>query len=60
MAPKSQTGVRDPWRLAIELLVFGGAALALWDADETVQAVVLGAAAALHLSLTFALGQRQV
>ena len=60
MAPKSQTRVRDPWRLAIELLVFGGAALALCDADEAVQAVVLGAAAAIHLALTFALGQRDV
>ena len=60
MAPKSQSRVSDPWRLAIELLVFGGAALALWDADEPVQALVLGAAAAVHLALTFVLGQRDV
>jgi anti-sigma-K factor RskA len=60
MAPKSQTRVRDPWRLAIELLVFGGAALALWDADEPVLAIVLAAATLIHLGLTFAFDQREV
>jgi anti-sigma-K factor RskA len=60
MAPKSQTRVRDPWRLAIELLVFGGAALALWDADEPVLAIVLAAATLIHLGLTFAFDQRKV
>jgi hypothetical protein len=60
MAPKSQTRVRDPWRLAIELLVFGGAALALWDADELVLAIVLAAATLIHLGLTFAFDHREV
>jgi hypothetical protein len=38
--------------------VFGGAVAALLDADQPVLAIVLGAAVALHLALTFALGQR--
>jgi uncharacterized protein DUF2568 len=60
MAPKSDKRVPDPWRLAIELLVFGGATAALFDADQPVLALVLGVAAAAHLALTFALGQRAV
>lgn len=56
VAPKASTRVGDPWRLALELLVFGSAVAALLDADEKTQAIVLGAAAALHLALTFPAG----
>ena len=58
MAPKSASQVGDPWRLAIELLVFGAAAAALVDADQVVLGLVLAAAALVHLALTFPLGQR--
>jgi hypothetical protein len=51
--------VRDPWRLVVELVVFGSAVAALLDADQPVLAIVLGAAVALHLALTFVLGQRE-
>jgi hypothetical protein len=59
MAPKSSTRVGDPWRLVIEIVIFGAAAIALLDADQTTLAVVMAAATAVHLALTFVLGQRQ-
>jgi len=59
IAPKAKRRVGDPWRLAVELLVFGSAVAALLDADQPVLAIVLGAAVALHLALTFVLGQRE-
>ena len=58
IAPKAKRRVGDPWRLAVELLVFGGAVAALVDADQPVLAIVLGSAVVLHLALTFVLGQR--
>jgi hypothetical protein len=60
MAPKSSTRVGDPWRLVIELAVFGAAVVALLDADQPVLAVVMAGATAAHLALTFLLGQRQM
>ncbi len=51
--------VEDDAGLVVELLVFGSAVAALLDADQTVLAIVLGSAVALHLALTFALGQRE-
>jgi Protein of unknown function (DUF2568) len=58
MAPRSTKRVGDPWRLIIELLVFGSAVAALARADQPTLAAVLAAATAVHLALTFALGQR--
>jgi hypothetical protein len=58
-APKARRRVGDPWRLVVELIVFGGAVAALLNADQPVLAIVLGSAVALHLALTFALGQRE-
>jgi hypothetical protein len=58
LAPKAKPRVHDPWRLVVELLVFGSAVAALFDADRTVFALVLAAAVAVHLALTFALSQR--
>jgi hypothetical protein len=58
VAPKAKHPTVDPARLGLELLVFGSAVAALFDADEPVPAAILGAAAVLHLALTFPLGQR--
>jgi hypothetical protein len=60
VAPKAKVRVGDPWKLLLEVLVFGGAAAALADADQPVLAIVLAAAALLHLALTFALDQRRI
>lgn len=60
VAPKAKARVGDPWKLVLEVLVFGSAVAALAAADELIQAVVLAAATLLHLGLTFALGQREV
>jgi hypothetical protein len=59
IAPKAKHPAADPGRIGIEVLVFGSAAAALFDADEPVQAAILAAAAVLHLALTFPLGQRR-
>ena len=58
IAPKAKRRVSDPGRLAVELLVFGGAVAALVAADRRTLAIVLGAAVLVHLALTFVLGQR--
>ncbi len=60
VAPKARARVGDPWKLLLEVLVFGSAVAALAAADEVVQAIVLAAATVLHLALTFVLGQREV
>jgi hypothetical protein len=59
IAPKAKRRVGDPWRLVVELVVFGGAVAALLDAGQRGLGIVLGAAVALHLVLTFVLGQRE-
>jgi hypothetical protein len=59
MAPRSNHRVRDPWRLVIEVLVFGSAVVALAAADQPELAVILAGAAAVHVGLTFPLAQRQ-
>jgi hypothetical protein len=48
----------DPWRLLIEIAVFGAASLALRAAGRPRPAIALVALVALHLALTFALDQR--
>jgi len=58
LAPKSSRQVRDPARLGMEILIFGGAVAALLGAGKATLAVVLGGLVALHLVLTFVLGQR--
>jgi hypothetical protein len=59
IAPKAKRRVGDPWRLVVELVVFGGAFAALLDAGQRALGIVLGAAVALHLALTFVLRQRE-
>jgi hypothetical protein len=58
MAPKSSRRVADPWRLVLELLIFGSAVAALARVGDTIGAIVLGVLVATHLALTFALDQR--
>ncbi|MFL5980151.1 MAG: YrdB family protein [Gaiellaceae bacterium] len=58
LAPKSDSRVSDPWRLLVEVALFGGATAALVRADAPVWAAVFGGLAALHLILTFVVGQR--
>jgi len=60
LAPKSDARVADPWRLGVEVALFGSATLALVRADAPVWAAVFGGLVAAHLALTFALGQRRV
>jgi Protein of unknown function (DUF2568) len=59
IAPKAARPLRDPLRLAVELLVFGSAVAALVRTHEPVLAIVLAGATSLHLALTFLLGQRR-
>ena len=59
IAPKAKHRAVDPARLGLEVLVFGSAVAALIDADEPLQSAILGVAAAVHLGLTFPLGQRR-
>jgi hypothetical protein len=58
MSPKASHPTVDPVRLLIEAAVFGSGVAALFAADATVPAVAFAVLAALHLALTFALGQR--
>jgi len=59
IAPKAKRRLRDPARLAIELLLFGAAAAALAAADHAVSAAVFLAAVALSEVLMLAWGQRE-
>ena len=60
VAPKARARVGDPWKLLLEVLVFGSAVAALAAADQRTLAIVLAGLTVLHLGLTFALGQREV
>ena len=48
----------DPWRLLLEIGVFGAAVLALAASERHGLAVALAALVAVHLALTFPLDQR--
>jgi Protein of unknown function (DUF2568) len=58
MSPKASHPTVDPVRVLIEFAVFGSGVAALFAAGAPVLAVIFAVLAALHLSLTFALGQR--
>jgi hypothetical protein len=49
VAPKARHPAVDPARLGLEVLVFGSAVTALFDADEPVQAAILGASSRVDL-----------
>jgi hypothetical protein len=58
MSPKASRPTVDPVRVLIEFAVFGSGVVALFAAGAPVLAVVFAVLAGLHLTLTFALGQR--
>jgi hypothetical protein len=58
IAPKARRPSVDPLRIVLEATLFGAAGGALLAAGQTRLAVALWLAAAVHLALTFALGQR--
>ena len=58
VSPKALHPLLDPWRLVLELVLFGSAVVALATAGRVLLATVLGLLVGLHLALTFALGQR--
>ena len=41
VAPKARWPAREPWRLLVEIFVFGAAAAGLWAAGQPLLAVVL-------------------
>ncbi len=58
VAPKAPRHPPDPWRLLLELTVFGAGTIAFAAAGLEGAAIALGVLAALHLAATFMLGQR--
>ncbi len=60
VAPKARWHPGDPWRLLLELAVFGSGVAALAAAGQGVLAALFGVVVAAHLALTFPLGQRRV
>lgn len=50
----------DPWRLLLEVAIFGLAAALLFEAGRTALGAVFSALAASHLAATFLLDQRGV
>jgi hypothetical protein len=59
VAPRAPRHTPDPWRLLLEVVVFGGGTLAFALAGLGKLAVVVGAAAVVHLAATFVLDQRR-
>ena len=58
VAPKAGARLDDPWRLLVEIAVFGGATLALVGIGRERYALVYGVASALSLVLMFVFRQR--
>ena len=54
----SSSVLRDPWRLLLEIMIFGAAALALASTGRSTWAAAFAVLAAVHLGLTFVLRQR--
>ena len=59
VAPKASRHPGDPWRLLLEIAVFGAGTLAFAAAGAGWVAIAVGVLAALHLVATFPLGQRR-
>jgi hypothetical protein len=59
VSPQARRHPGDPWRLLLEIAVFGAGTLAFAAAGAGWLAVVVGVLAALHLVATFPLGQRR-
>jgi hypothetical protein len=58
IAPKARRPTVDPLRIVLECALFGAAGAMLLAAGQSRLGAVLWLAAAVHLTLTFALGQR--
>ncbi len=58
ISPRAPMRTTDPSRIVLEIAVFGCAVGALAQAERPKLAVVLAVAVAVHLALTFPLGQR--
>jgi hypothetical protein len=56
--PNGELTPGDPWRLLLEIAVFGAAVAALLARGRRGLALALGALVAVHLALTFPLDQR--
>jgi hypothetical protein len=59
VSPKASRRLRDPGRLAVEIVVFGAAVLAFVSLGEWILAVLLAAAVTLSTGLMFYWGQRR-
>jgi Protein of unknown function (DUF2568) len=58
VAPKAPCHPPDPWRLLLEVTVFGAGTVAWAAAGFETMALATGALAVLHLAATFPFGQR--
>lgn len=58
VAPMARARLDDPWRVLVEIAVFGGATLALLATGRTRYALAYGALSALSLALMFVFKQR--
>jgi Protein of unknown function (DUF2568) len=58
MSPKAPRRLHDPLRLLAEIVIFGLTAVVLIDRGHAALGIALGAAAAIHLVLTFVFRQR--
>lgn len=58
VAPRAGARLEDPWRALVEILVFGGATLALLGIGRERYALVYGVASAVSLAAMFLLRQR--
>ncbi len=59
VAPRARRHPPDPWRLLLEVTVFGAGTLAWAGAGLGGVALVVGVLSVLHLAATFPLGQRR-
>lgn len=59
VAPRAPRHPPDPWRLLLEIVVFGAGTLGFAAAGHGTLAVVVGAAAVVHLTATFLFDQRR-
>ena len=59
VAARSPSALRDPSRLVLEMMIFGGSAVALASAGRSTLAIAFAVLVVVHLGLTFVLDQRE-